>query len=447
MTFFEALASSAGTTIATTTTAGSTSRCTCSARSASSSRTRCSAVEPGAAAVLIAWLLAMPSRQIGHFFVRAEGLRRASTRRRTSTRKTIKVGYNLRRKVVLMSAWSRRRRCCCVDPTLGGLFAPRRRLAAFVDNVAHALAVVCGSARCGAGPLQLCVIQRRCRPGSVWCTKILTDPFHDVMLYLQGAPLHLLRGELLDPIGHRPTDERVSGHRAQHADPALDARGSCQPTTWCHHQPSSSHGQRRRRRTDSATAREVGVGVVVAEDQTAAADPAERQALRREGSTETSSCSATARCSAWSTPSARFATRTGQLFAWRAARSSVAARPFHTRVRGRVATRAPAGASMRRRNSFIAPITYGCELNVPRAKQMSAGGRRGTASSGATWPHDDADRQSAADGLAVGDHVGVDAEVLLRAAVAPAGSRGTPRRRSGRCAAVQTARSCCSQAV
>jgi hypothetical protein len=31
--------------------------------------------------------------------------------------------------------------------------------------------------------------------------KILTDPVHDVMLYWR-APLHLLRGELIDPMEH-----------------------------------------------------------------------------------------------------------------------------------------------------------------------------------------------------------------------------------------------------
>jgi hypothetical protein len=34
--------------------------------------------------------------------------------------------------------------------------------------------------------------------GLVWATKILTDPFHDIKLYYM-APLHLLRGELIDP--------------------------------------------------------------------------------------------------------------------------------------------------------------------------------------------------------------------------------------------------------
>jgi hypothetical protein len=36
--------------------------------------------------------------------------------------------------------------------------------------------------------------------GLVWATKIMTDPFHDIVLY-HRAPLYLLRGELMDP-GH-----------------------------------------------------------------------------------------------------------------------------------------------------------------------------------------------------------------------------------------------------
>ncbi len=32
----------------------------------------------------------------------------------------------------------------------------------------------------------------------MWMTKILTDPFHDIMLYWK-SPLYLLRGELIDP--------------------------------------------------------------------------------------------------------------------------------------------------------------------------------------------------------------------------------------------------------
>jgi hypothetical protein len=40
---------------------------------------------------------------------------------------------------------------------------------------------------------------RDVQTGLVWITKIITDPFHDVMLYYR-APLYLLRGELIDPM-------------------------------------------------------------------------------------------------------------------------------------------------------------------------------------------------------------------------------------------------------
>ena len=38
--------------------------------------------------------------------------------------------------------------------------------------------------------------------GLVWCSKILTDPFHDILLY-RKAPLYLLRGEWVDPMHAR----------------------------------------------------------------------------------------------------------------------------------------------------------------------------------------------------------------------------------------------------
>ena len=36
------------------------------------------------------------------------------------------------------------------------------------------------------------------KTGLVWMTKIVTDPFHDIKIY-HKAPLHLLRGQWLDP--------------------------------------------------------------------------------------------------------------------------------------------------------------------------------------------------------------------------------------------------------
>ncbi len=43
--------------------------------------------------------------------------------------------------------------------------------------------------------------QQNLQTAVVWATKIVTDPFHDIMLY-HKAPLYLLRGQMMDP-GHR----------------------------------------------------------------------------------------------------------------------------------------------------------------------------------------------------------------------------------------------------
>jgi len=37
--------------------------------------------------------------------------------------------------------------------------------------------------------------------GLCWMSKIITDPFHDVMLYWK-SPFYLLRGQLIDPMDH-----------------------------------------------------------------------------------------------------------------------------------------------------------------------------------------------------------------------------------------------------
>ncbi len=47
---------------------------------------------------------------------------------------------------------------------------------------------------------------RGVQTGLVWAAKILTDPFHDVKMYAR-APLHLLRGELIDPMLHVHDDD------------------------------------------------------------------------------------------------------------------------------------------------------------------------------------------------------------------------------------------------
>jgi hypothetical protein len=148
------------------------------------------------AAVLLGWLVAMPSRQIGHFFFEPKGYDEANQATH-QYKEDVKVGYNLRRKVVLMSIWALSPLLLVLSPTLGGVFSAHTDLYTFAYNVSLLWLAI------GVGALLFRTIHlfflQDVQTGLVWLTKILTDPFHDVMLY-HKAPLHLLRGELLDPI-------------------------------------------------------------------------------------------------------------------------------------------------------------------------------------------------------------------------------------------------------
>jgi len=149
-------------------------------------------------AALLGWLIAMTSRQIGHFFFEPKDYDHVNQATHEH-KEAIKVGYNLRRKVVLMGLWVLSPLLLYVDPTLFGLFEPRRGLNDFTRQV--------GIIWLGLGvggllfrTLQLFIL-RDVRTGLVWMAKILTDPFHDIKLYYR-APLHLLRGERIDPMAH-----------------------------------------------------------------------------------------------------------------------------------------------------------------------------------------------------------------------------------------------------
>ncbi len=150
------------------------------------------------AAVLIAWLGAMVTRQVGHFFFEPKDYD-AVNHATHAHKEAIKVGYNLRRKVVLMGIWALAPIVLWIDPTLFGLFDYSGAPGQFVHNVAVAWIAI------GAGGLLFRTVQlfflKDVQTGLVWATKILTDPFHDVMLYWR-APLHLMRGELIDPMRH-----------------------------------------------------------------------------------------------------------------------------------------------------------------------------------------------------------------------------------------------------
>lgn len=151
-------------------------------------------VDP-AIAGLIGWGISMTTRQAGHFFFEPKGYDHANQATHEH-KEAIKVGYNLRRKVVLMSAWAAMPVLLALSPSLFGLIAPSTNAAEYVHDVGL-MWFALGVAALLFRMLQL-FVTRDVLTGIVWVCKILTDPFTDARLYWR-APMHLLRGELIDP--------------------------------------------------------------------------------------------------------------------------------------------------------------------------------------------------------------------------------------------------------
>jgi hypothetical protein len=153
---------------------------------------------------LIGWLVSMVSRQSGHFFFEPKGYDEVN-RATHEHKENIKVGYNLRRKVILHLVWALAPVVLWLDPTFFGLFQPHAGGGEFVRHVGEIWLVV------GIGALVFRTVQlfflKDVQTGLVWATKILTDPFNDAKIYCK-APLYLMRGELIDPMGE------VEAHRA-----------------------------------------------------------------------------------------------------------------------------------------------------------------------------------------------------------------------------------------
>ena len=149
-------------------------------------------INPAAAAIL-GWCVSMTSRQAGHFFFEPRGYDEVN-QATDEFKEAVKIGYNIRRKIVLMAAWVLLP--LVLWATTAGNGAPIGEFLHTLGMWWLALAVAGLLFRVG----QLWVTQNLLT-GLTWALKILTDPFHDVALYYK-SPLYLLRGELIDPMTH-----------------------------------------------------------------------------------------------------------------------------------------------------------------------------------------------------------------------------------------------------
>lgn len=148
-----------------------------------------------ALASLVAWIVAMTSRQIGHFFFEPKTYDAVNAVTHAH-KEAIKVGYNLKRKWIFMTLWMLSPLVLLVDPSLFGLLEPHATPLDLARNIGW-LWLGLGIAGLVGRMVQLFFI-RDVQTGIVWATKIVTDPFNDIRLY-HRAPLRLLRGERFDP--------------------------------------------------------------------------------------------------------------------------------------------------------------------------------------------------------------------------------------------------------
>jgi hypothetical protein len=146
-----------------------------------------------ATAALIGWLIAMTSRQTGHFFFEPKGYDEINHATH-EYKEEIKVGYNLQRKIVLLTIWALSPIALYFDPTLFGIFEAQHGAEDFIRRTGELWLTL------GVGGLLFRTVHlffiRDVQTGLVWLTKILTDPFHDIKLY-HKAPLYVLRGQFI----------------------------------------------------------------------------------------------------------------------------------------------------------------------------------------------------------------------------------------------------------
>ena len=145
-------------------------------------------VDPAMAAIL-AWTVSMTTRQAGHFFFEPRGFDHVNGVS-DEYKEAVKVGYNIRRKIVLMSAWAAAPLLLWFQPSVFGLIAPAVDFRGYLHDVGIAwLSLGVAGLIFRVGQLW---ITKSAIEGLAWGTKIITDPFHDIVLY-HAAPGKLLR--------------------------------------------------------------------------------------------------------------------------------------------------------------------------------------------------------------------------------------------------------------
>jgi hypothetical protein len=165
---------------------------------------------------LVGWFVAMVPRQVGHFVFEPKDYD-AVNRASHDYKERIKIGYNLRRKVVLLSLWALSPVALMLQPGLFGVVEPYNDAQGYFHNLALMWIGL------GFGALIFRTVHLfflyDVPTGLVWFLKILTDPFHDLRMYWK-SPFYLLKGQLIDPM----PEVAAHGEFGEHAPEGEGAR-------------------------------------------------------------------------------------------------------------------------------------------------------------------------------------------------------------------------------
>ena len=143
----------------------------------------------------IAWLFSMTTRQAGHFFFEPKDYD-TYNQATQDHKEAIKIGYNLKRKRVLIACWLAVPLLAYFDAALFNFVMPDAAPDTLIDRIGWGWLWL-GLAAVVFRMIQLTAIQSR-RVALVWCIKIITDPFHDAVIY-RKSPIYLLKGQMIDP--------------------------------------------------------------------------------------------------------------------------------------------------------------------------------------------------------------------------------------------------------
>jgi hypothetical protein len=144
-----------------------------------------------AMASLLGWLVAMTSRQAGHFFFEPKDYDEVNEVTH-EYKEEVKVGYNLFRKWVFMTIWALTPLLLLASPSLFGVLTPHIGPVTFIRNLGMVWLGL-GLAGLLFRTIQLFFV-RDPMTGIAWAVKIVSDPFYDIKLY-HKAPVRLLKGE------------------------------------------------------------------------------------------------------------------------------------------------------------------------------------------------------------------------------------------------------------